>query len=79
MKYTDVSVLAGKLRENISCVIIGKEKETELMLAAMFAGGHVLLEDVPGTFLSRGKKKAPRHIQPQGRSFLRGTTLITSM
>lgn len=49
MQYTDVSVLAGKLRENISRVIIGKEKETELMLAAMFAGGHVLLEDVPGT------------------------------
>ena len=49
MQYTDVSVLAGKLRENISRVIIGKEMETELMLAAMFAGGHVLLEDVPGT------------------------------
>ena len=30
-------------------MIVGKEKETRLVLAAMLAGGHVLLEDVPGT------------------------------
>ena len=34
---------------NIEKVIIGKTKEVRLVLAAYLAGGHVLLEDVPGT------------------------------
>lgn len=38
-----------KIEENISRVIIGKREVTRLMLAALAAGGHVLLEDVPGT------------------------------
>jgi MoxR-like ATPase len=38
-----------KLNENIAKVIKGKEHETAIITAAMLAGGHVLLEDVPGT------------------------------
>ena len=38
-----------KIRENISRVLIGMEDVTDLVLAAFFAGGHVLLEDMPGT------------------------------
>jgi len=49
MTYSAVAQLAGKLKENIARVIVGKDREIELMLAAMFSGGHVLLEDVPGT------------------------------
>ena len=49
MDYAQISTLAQKLNENISKVIVGKEKETELILTAMLAGGHILLEDVPGT------------------------------
>ena len=49
MQIQDVSSLALRLRENVGKVILGKEKEIELVLAAMLAGGHVLLEDVPGT------------------------------
>lgn len=37
------------LKTNLNKVIIGKEKQIELILAALFAGGHVLLEDLPGT------------------------------
>ncbi|WP_368505827.1 AAA family ATPase [Alkalihalophilus sp. As8PL] len=33
---------------NIERVVVGKRKEIELSLVALFAGGHVLLEDVPG-------------------------------
>ena len=40
---------AQKMKNNISLVIKGKEKETELVTAALLCGGHVLLEDVPGT------------------------------
>lgn len=35
--------------ENVGKVIVGKEDIIELLLAAMLAEGHVLLEDVPGT------------------------------
>lgn len=49
MPYTQTAALAAALKENIGKVIIGKEREIELLLAAMLSGGHVLLEDVPGT------------------------------
>ena len=38
-----------KIRENVAKVMIGKEEVTKLLLTSMVAGGHVLLEDVPGT------------------------------
>ncbi|MCM3761195.1 MoxR family ATPase [Alkalihalobacillus oceani] len=37
-----------KVIANIEQVVVGKRKEIELSLVALFAGGHVLLEDVPG-------------------------------
>jgi len=39
----------SKLTVNIGKVIKGKETEIRVVCAAMLAGGHVLLEDVPGT------------------------------
>ncbi len=38
-----------KIRENVAKVMIGKEEVTKLLVTALVAGGHVLLEDVPGT------------------------------
>jgi len=49
MEYTQIAPLARKLTENISQVIVGKEQQIELILTSLLAGGHVLLEDVPGT------------------------------
>lgn len=49
MDYTQIASLAQKLNANISQVIVGKEKQIELILTALLASGHVLLEDVPGT------------------------------
>lgn len=37
------------IRENIEKVIVGREEEINLILTALLAGGHILLEDVPGT------------------------------
>lgn len=37
-----------KIVENVSKVIIGKEKEIELIIVSFLSGGHVLLEDIPG-------------------------------
>ena len=39
----------SKVLENVGKVIIGKEEVLEKLLAGLLAGGHVLLEDVPGT------------------------------
>lgn len=44
-----VQEYAVKLRENVSKVIKGKEDKIDLVIMAMLCGGHVLLEDVPGT------------------------------
>ncbi|MCU9615342.1 MoxR family ATPase [Caldibacillus lycopersici] len=38
----------AKVLENMDKVMIGKRKEATLSLTALLAGGHVLLEDVPG-------------------------------
>lgn len=40
--------LAERLRDNINRVFVGKEDVVEDLLTCLFAGGHVLLEDVPG-------------------------------
>ena len=41
--------IADRVFENIGKVIIGKEQTVRLLLTALVAGGHVLVEDVPGT------------------------------
>jgi MoxR-like ATPase len=41
--------LAPRLLENVETVVKGKTDEIKLVLAALVCGGHVLLEDVPGT------------------------------
>ncbi|MFM2388271.1 MAG: hypothetical protein RL660_3028 [Bacteroidota bacterium] len=37
------------LKQNIQRVIRGKEAQIDIVLTALFAGGHILLEDNPGT------------------------------
>ena len=38
-----------ELQKNIARVIIGREDTVKLLLTALLSGGHVLLEDIPGT------------------------------
>jgi MoxR-like ATPase len=38
-----------QLKEQIATVLVGREETTGLVLTALLAGGHVLLEDMPGT------------------------------
>ncbi len=49
MKATEIKALADALCANIAKVVVGKEDVVDKVLAALLAGGHVLLEDVPGT------------------------------
>ena len=46
---TDCKETLQKLRANISKVIVGREKTIDLLLVCLAAGGHALIEDVPGT------------------------------
>ena len=44
------------LKENIGNIIVGQEETVDIMLTAILANGHVLLEGVPGvakTLLAR--------------------------
>jgi MoxR-like ATPase len=41
--------LATRLLDNVETVVHGKRERVKLVLAALLSGGHVLLEDVPGT------------------------------
>ncbi len=49
MRLTHIQQLGQKVKQNIEKVIIGKSEIIDLLLTSIIAGGHVLLEDVPGT------------------------------
>jgi MoxR-like ATPase len=49
MELKNIKELADIIKENIERVIIGKSEVVELLLTALVANGHILLEDVPGT------------------------------
>ena len=58
MDIGQVGRIGKELTESISKVMVGKEKAIQLLLAALLADGHVLLQDVPGT----GKTKLARSL-----------------
>jgi MoxR-like ATPase len=49
VQISDIQALAGRLRAEIGKVIIGQSDTLDLMLTALFSGGHILLEGPPGT------------------------------
>lgn len=63
---THVSLLE-KLRNNLEACIHGKRMEIDLLLTALLAGGHVLIEDVPGTGKTVLIKALAKSIQGQFR------------
>ena len=48
-RFEDAIDVAGRLRRNVETVVLGKDEAVTLVVAALACGGHVLLEDVPGT------------------------------
>ena len=53
---TEVTGLAQRLRDSVGAVIEGKPDAVEMALVVLLAGGHLLIEDVPGvgkTMLAR--------------------------
>lgn len=45
----EITEVYEKIKSNIAKVIVGKDKTIDMLIVAMLCGGHVLLEDVPGT------------------------------
>lgn len=63
LELKEVGVIAQKINDNISRVLIGKRAEIDLVLTCLFAGGHALLDDVPGTGKTVLAKNLARSIQ----------------
>ncbi|MFN0060442.1 MAG: AAA family ATPase [Planctomycetota bacterium] len=56
MQLADLETLSQRLKEQTQRVVVGQDRPFELMLVALLAEGHVLLEGVPGmakTLLAR--------------------------
>ncbi|MDY3941671.1 MAG: AAA family ATPase [Eubacteriales bacterium] len=49
MYYEKIKSVADAIVENAGKVIYGKQNEIRLITAALLCGGHVLLDDIPGT------------------------------
>src|SRR5438270_9015693 len=49
VKVDEVQTLAQAIRTEIAKAVVGQETSVDLMLVALFAGGHILLEGPPGT------------------------------
>lgn len=60
--------LCRKIMQNVSRVMVGKSSSLELLLVALLAEGHVLLEDVPGVGKTQMAKSLAKSI---GGSFKR--------
>ena len=58
MKATEIKALADALRANIAKVVVGKEDVVDKVLAALLAGGHVLLEDASKPFCAKSAAAA---------------------
>jgi MoxR-like ATPase len=45
----EVRALGDAIREEVAKAVVGQEETVQLMLVALFSGGHILLEGPPGT------------------------------
>ena len=49
MNKIDIASFASRLKENIGIVIKGKDEVVDKLILSFLCGGHILLEDIPGT------------------------------
>ncbi|WP_274364881.1 AAA family ATPase [Paenibacillus thermotolerans] len=49
MELNQIVRWIGGIRDSIGKVVVGKDNVVDLLLSSLLSGGHVLLEDVPGT------------------------------
>ncbi len=61
----NVQRIINAIRENVEKVLVGRRRVTDYMMTALIAGGHVLLEDVPGTGKTVMAKTLARSVDAQ--------------
>ncbi|MBQ3065294.1 MAG: MoxR family ATPase [Clostridia bacterium] len=66
-----VKSIADRINGNISRVIYGKKEKINLILCALLCGGHVLLDDIPGTGKTSLAKALAASISSDGDAFRR--------
>jgi MoxR-like ATPase len=49
LSVEEIQALATAIRQEVARAVVGQEETVDLMLVALFAGGHILLEGPPGT------------------------------
>lgn len=49
MHVNEVKAIAERIRAEIAKAVVGQEDAVDMLLTALFAGGHILLEGPPGT------------------------------
>lgn len=62
MEINQIQSQVENIKKNISKVIVGKSEVVDLILTALLCGGHILLEDVPGTGKTLMAKSLARSI-----------------
>lgn len=70
--------LCSKVLNQLQSAILGKEKEIELILVAILASGHILIEDVPGTGKTQLVKSLAKTIDGQFRRIQCNPDLLPS-
>lgn len=67
MEVQNAAKVLSEIKANIAKVIVGKDDTVELLLTALCCGGHVLLEDMPGTGKTVLAKSLARSVEGEFR------------
>ena len=67
MDYNDFSQKVERIVDNVERAVSGKREGVFLAVVALLAGGHVLIEDVPGVGKTLLAKSLTRSIRAENR------------
>lgn len=66
-RLSEASLVAAKIRDRLSDAILGRDNAIEMVLISLLAGGHILLEDYPGSGKTMLARALGESIESDGR------------